>query len=350
LHLLRLATSLDRRRFEPLVVSLAPPGPVTDLLQQRGITTQSCRATHALNLAALWRLRRIMACFKPDLVHAMLFHANLATRLVCPSAGVPRTRLINEIQTVEIERTWHLVLDQLTYPWCALEIGNSPAVVEHLVDRAAIPREHLVCIPGGAETLEFENPAPANRSLWNIPQDAKLLIWVGRMDPVKRIGDLLQAMTLLPDDTRTHLLLVGDGPERPRVESHVAAAGLRERVHLAGFRRDVPALLAAADLFVLPSLTEGMPNALLEAMACGLPVVTCDVPGCRDLINHLADGLLVAPAQPQALARALAHLLSDSALAARLGARARAKIRREYTSSACLAKYLKLYEDLLAKT
>ena len=348
LHLHRLVRSLDRSRFEPLVVSLSKPGPVTELLADDGVPTDTCRAAHALDLGALWRLRRIMLRFRPDLVHALLFHANMATRLVGPLAGVPGRRIINEIQTVEIERTWHLVLDQLTHSLCRCEIGNSPAVVNHLVQRGGLPPEHLVCITGGIDPRRFQGLAPAQRSEWNIPAEAKLLLWVGRMDPVKRLGDLLEAFAQLTLEPPPHLLLVGDGPERDRVETQVSQRGLDKRVHLIGFRTDVPALLAAADVFALPSLTEGLPNALLEAMATGLPVVACAVPGCTDLIDNLINGLLVPPACPQALAGALARLLDDPALASRLGQAARRKVLREYTQAACHQGYLALYERILS--
>ena len=347
LHLHRLVTSLDRSRFDPLVVSLSPPGAVSELLERDGVPTAACGAAHALDLTALWRLGRIIRRFRPDLVHALLFHANIATRLVAPPAGVPRRRIINEIQTVEIERTWHLVVDQLTHPLCRCEIGNSPAVVEHLVRRGGIPREHLVCIPGGIDPRRFTDVTPADRSEWNIPPHAKLILWVGRMDPVKRLGDLVEAFSRLNVNAPLHLLLVGDGPERARVEAQIRRPGLEQRVHLPGFRSDVPALLAAADLFAFPSLTEGLPNALLEAMASGLPVVAGAVPGCAELIDNLINGLLVAPASPEALARGITRLLDDAVLASRLGRAARAKVLDSYTQAACHRRYTALYEQAL---
>jgi glycosyltransferase involved in cell wall biosynthesis len=349
LHLHRLATSLDRTRFDPLVVSLAPPGPVSAMLEADGVPTRACGARGSLEVAALWRLRRIIRRFRPDLIHALLFHANIAARLVGRLAGVPRDRVITEIQTVEIERPWHLVVDQLTHGLCRCQVGNSPAVIDHLVQRAALPREFLICIPGGVDPARFQDVAPADRAAWEIAPPAKLLIWVGRMDPVKGLDYLLDALPLLPADPPTHLLLVGDGPERPRAEARAERLGLRHRVHFTGFRQDIPALLAAADLFVFPSLTEGMPNALLEAMAAGLPVVACDVPGCHDLIDNQVNGLLVPPRSARALAAAVAQLLADPALARRLGRAARRTVMRSHSQDICHANYAALYGRILGR-
>ena len=104
LHLFRLVTHLDRQRFDPRVVSLGRPGPVREMLEQRGVPTSTCDAGHALDFLALWRLRRIVRGFAPDLIHALLFHANIAARLVGPAAGVSPARIINEIQTVEMDQ------------------------------------------------------------------------------------------------------------------------------------------------------------------------------------------------------------------------------------------------------
>jgi glycosyltransferase involved in cell wall biosynthesis len=348
LHLHRLVTSLDRTRFDPLVVSLAAPGPVSAMLEADGIPTRACGARGPLDLIALWRLCRLIRRCQPDLIHALLFHANIAARLVGRLAGFPGERIITEIQTVEIERPWHLILDQLTHGLCHCQIGNSPAVIDHLVRRAALPREFLVYIPGGVDPARHQNVIPADRFSWEIPPPAKLLIWVGRMDPVKGLDHLLEALALLPADPSTHLLLVGDGPERSPTKARADRLGLSHRVHFTGFREDIPALLAAADLFVFPSLTEGMPNALLEAMAAGLPVVACDVPGCRDLIDNQLNGCLVPPGSPPAMAAALAHLLADPLLARRLGQEARRTVLRDYSQELCHANYADLYDQILA--
>lgn len=349
LHLHRLATQLDPSEFEPLVLSLAPPGPVTDLLERDRVPTASCLARGPLDLRALLRLRRIIKRFDPHLVHSLLFHANIAMRLVGPLAGIPSRLIINEIQTVEIQRRWHLAVDHLTHTLCRLQVGNSIAVVNHLCQQAGIPHEHLLHIPGGIDATLYDRPRPVQRSQLHVPDRAPLILWVGRMDPVKRLNDLLHALHGIRLDPPPHLVLVGDGPERHAIDTLASQLRLRQRVHQIGFRSDVPALLATADAFALPSLTEGMPNALLEAMASRLPVVACDIPACREVIRHGIDGLLVAPASPQQLSGALRTALNDKACAQRLGQAARARVLSLFSQQASHQRYLQLYRAVLAK-
>lgn len=349
LHLHRLATQLDPSEFEPLVLSLAPPGPVADLLERDGVPTASCLARGPLDFPALLRLRRIIKRFDPHLVHSLLFHANIAMRLVGPLAGIPVRLLINEIQTVEIHRRWHLAVDHLTHTLCRLQVGNSTAVVHHLCQQAGIPPEHLLHIPGGIDVTLYDRPQPIPRSQLRVPHGAPLILWVGRMDPVKRLNDLLHALRTINLHPPPHLVLVGDGPERHALDTLASRLGLNQRVHQIGFRSDVPALLATADAFALPSLTEGMPNALLEAMASRLPVVACDVPACREVIRNGIEGLLVAPASPQQLSNALRTVLNDEAYAQRLGQAARARVLAAFSQHASHQRYLELYRNALAK-
>jgi glycosyltransferase involved in cell wall biosynthesis len=167
------------------------------------------------------------------------------------------------------------------------------------------------------------------------------------MDPVKGLGDLVAAMREIGARTTAHLLLVGDGPARRSTEALVRRDGLTARVHFLGERSDVPSCLRAADLFVFPSYTEGLPNALLEAMAAGLAVVTTDIPGCRDLITHEREGLLVPSGSPSAFAAAITRLLEDPALGQRLGQAARAKVQQGYGLAACCARWAGLYAACL---
>ena len=120
LHLLRVVRSLPRDGYIIKIVSLAPAGPVATDLRDAGVEVADCRARSAADLRALLRLARIVRHWHPDILHGLLFHANLAVRLVAPSAGVPIGRVICEIHTVEVDRRWHLWLDNLTCRLCRI--------------------------------------------------------------------------------------------------------------------------------------------------------------------------------------------------------------------------------------
>lgn len=347
LHLLRLATSLKDRGWPVAVVSLKTPGPVAGRLASAGVPVLTCGARRAGDWRVFERLAGHLADFAPDVVHSLLFHANLAARGAALLAGFPLHRLICELQTVEIERTWHLAVDRWAGRLGRFTIGNSQSVVAHLHARAGIPHARLRCVPGGVDVARFAAAEPLARADLGVDADTDLLLWVGRMDPIKGLDTLLAALDILRRARRVCLLLAGDGPERPAVEREGLRRDVLGALRLLGRRDDVPRLVKSADLFVFPSRTEGFPNAVLEAMAGGLAVVTTDVPGCRDLVRDGRTGRLVPPDDPAALARVVGALLDDRAARAALADRARQRVARDHTLAACHDRYVQLYREAL---
>ncbi len=348
LHVYRLATSLDGAEFDVRVACLAPPGEVSDSLDRAGVPTFACDARGPWDVRALWRMARLIRSQRPDVLHAFLFHANTVACTLSPACGLPPDRIINEIQTVEIERPWHLRLGGMTCRLCRCVVGNSPAVVEHLRQAAHIPESRLVMIPGGVDVDRFAHATPVDRASLGVPPDARLLLWTGRLDPVKGLDELIEAVALM-DDPQVFLVLAGQGAYESAVRGRAVRAGLADRVRLLGRRDDVPNLLAAADLFVFPSRTEGLPNALLEAMAARLPIVTTDVPGCRDLVADGQTGLIAPVDQPAELARRIRRLIDDADLAARLGQAAGQHAADRYSFDVTVARYAALYRGLVRR-
>lgn len=348
LHLRRLAVAMKARGHEVAVVSLAPAGPVAEMIRGDGIDVESCRGCCGWDARVLVRLARIIERRRPDLVHALLFHANVAARWSSRWAGLSKDRVICEIQTVEVERTWHLRVDRWTHRGCRFTIGNSPSVVEHLAAHARIPRDRLRLVRGGVEDRRLRTTAPIDRASLGLGESDRMLLWVGRLDPVKGLDVLLWAMRGVYGGARTHLFLAGDGPHRRPLAAQIESLGLGDRVHLLGRRDDVASLLKAADVFVFPSRTEGLPNALLEAMAAGCAIVTTDVPGCRDLIIDDGNGLLVPYGDADALRHAIDRLLTDELRATRLARRAQLDVINEWSITKMFQAYARAYDEALA--
>ncbi len=348
LHLYRLATRLPRDRYLVRVISLADQGAVGARLRQSGIPVHCCDARGTWDVRALWRLWKHLTRHPPDLVHSYLFHANLATRLICPAAGVSRDRLINEIQTVEIERPWHLVLDNLTCRWARVEVGNSRAVIDHLRRRAHIPASRLRHISAAVDLEQIERTPPASRSEFGIPDHAPLLIWVGRLDPVKGFEEMLAAMAIIAEQSQATLLLVGEGAYLENVKTLIHEHGLTQRVFLAGRRSNVYALLKMSDIFLLPSRTEGMPNALIEAMGAELPCVATDIPPCRELIVHDENGLFFRKGSHEDLAKAVLRLMRAPESARAMARRARQLVATRFDIRFLSSRWADFYESILA--
>lgn len=354
LHLFRLASHMVACGFDVTVSSLRPAGPVGDMLARSAISVRSCEGCCGLDYRVMGRLGEIIDEVNPDLVHSLLFHANQATRIAAALAGLGPSRVIAEIQTVEVERPWHLVVDRWTHRLSCLTVCNSPSVVEHLYQAAGIQQHRLRLIRGGIDLENFDRAGHSGPSValcdgalhTSVPADR--ILWVGRLDPVKGLHVLLQAMPRVITQRRAQLFLVGDGPHRHVLETLRDRLHLRDVVHFLGARTDVPSLLKCADVFVFPSRTEGLPNALLEAMAAARPIIATDVPGNRDLIVHGQSGWLVPYGDTNALAEGIVSLLSNRELAATLGRRAREIAADQWSLRRTFAEYVCLYDEVLA--
>src|SRR5262249_14084454 len=179
-----------------------------------------------------------------------------------------------------------------------------------------------------------------------IPDGAKVAGIIARLNEQKAHRYLFDALASIPDLRDVHLIVVGDGELRETLERQVAAAGMSTRVHVAGGRRDLGNLLGAMDVFVLPSLWEGLPLSLVLAMGAGLPVVTTPVGGVPEVVTHEANGLLVPPGDAAALGAALARVFADRPLRERLSREAPA-VRALFGVDRYVDQIVNLYDQLM---
>jgi len=267
------------------------------------------------NLRRLVRLRHAIRESRPDLIVSFLDTTNILCLLA--------TRTLPPIPTIVSERTdphgrppgraWEF-LRNLSYPWADCVVTQSQHALDYF---SAKIRAKGRVIPNPVFQL------PANNSFTK-EHHRLLVISLGRLHKVKGHDQLIDAFALIARDFPDwDLCIHGDGPEREALDARILAHGLEGRIHIGPNIADVGSCLRDADLFVLPSRTEGFPNALAEAMAWGLPVISFDcASGPSELIRQDQDGILVPPGDVSALAKAMARLMSDPAERIRLGARA----------------------------
>lgn len=207
---------------------------------------------------------------------------------------------------------------------------------------AGLPEGRLVSIPNGVDLAAWRREVtPATLPWLDLPErPTEVVLFVGRLARQKRVDVLLEAAARLADRRPSfRLALAGQGPLRPELEAQARSLGLRDRVAFLGVREDVLALHRAAKAFVLPSEGEGLPNALLEALAAGTPSVATEVPGTVEVARHEQEALLVPPRDPAALADALERLLDDEALRARLRAGGWARVAERYDVDRAAERY-----------
>ena len=344
--LVALATGLDRRRWHPSVACLGSEGALVEPLRAEGIETVCLDVSRRHPLRAIRRLAEAFRRLRPELVQSFLFHANIASRLAAPMAGRPW--VVGGLRVAEHQKRWHRALDRLT---SRLEVGSvcvSEGVLRFARDVGRIAPDRLAVIPNGVDPHRFDLAAPADRAALGVPPGATLALFVGRLDMQKGLPILLKAAAeVAKAEPRWHLVLAGDGPGRDVVRRAAESPDLAGRVHSIGRRDDVPSLLRAADLLVLPSLWEGMPNVVLEAMAARRAVVATAVEGTEDLVVPGATGWLVPPTDAGALARALLDAMSDPDRLRRFGEAGRARVESQFTPGGLVDAYARLWAGVL---
>jgi glycosyltransferase involved in cell wall biosynthesis len=328
------------------VAALTRLGPLEADLERAGIPVTLIGKRHKADPLALRRLVRFMTERRFDVVQTWIFAANTYGRLAARRAGVPV--VVTAEMAVDLWKGRTLLAIDRRLACCTDRVvGNSRAVVD-FYRNAGIPEDRLAMIYSG---ISDEEPPPVDRdevrASLGVPVDAPLALFVGRLAAQKRVDDLLKALDLLQHvrpDLRT--LIVGDGPLRGDLEELANAFRLGGSARFLGHRDDVPRLLAAADLLVLPSLYEGLPNVVLEAMRFRKPVVATAAPGTTEVVTDGQTGLLVPPRAPKELARAIRTLVDEPEYARRLGEAGRARVEADFRAETMVARFAELYERL----
>jgi glycosyltransferase involved in cell wall biosynthesis len=351
-----LVLGLDPERYRIDLVQLAEPplrlDPACRLPPSDGVRFEyrPVDAVYGARGRALYReLRRRVLAGEYDIVQSQHEKSDLLNALL-PRGPARIVRISNRRDTgFQKSARLRFAFRRLNprFDWL---IGPSQAVLDEVRAREGSGRARLRCLPNGVDTTRFVPLQAPDRQLHRLhaglPPRGFLIGCVARLVPVKRHADLIEAFALVADSVpEARLVLIGDGPLRAELQAQVALTGLGERVHLLGERRDIEALLPLLDTFVLASETEGMSNALLEAMACGLPTVATAVGGNPEVVEPEVTGFLVPPRAPDALAFALHALASDPSRAQRMGGLGRACVERRFSLRALIEGFEALYRE-----
>lgn len=352
--IVRLALGIDRRRFDVMVCTCVTGGPpdVLRALAEASVPVRSLNMAGPFDLRALWRLTRLLRQERIDVVHARVQRAAFYGRIAARIAGVPLV-IVNVVNMYSnhfqsqhgrwIGRILALA-DAVTLPLCDLVVANGASAAEDFLTRARFHPARVVTIPNGVDAERFApNYGRGRDTRATLGYDDRHLIvgCVSRLVPLKNIDSLIDAVALLaPRRPELRLLLVGDGVERSHLEAQAAPLG--DRVRFLGERQDIPELLRAMDMFAFPSTSEGQPNAVLEAMAAGLPVVAGEIAPLAELVTHQTTGLLV-PLTPTAFADAIDKLAADRDNAVRLGAAGRDRAVRQFSITEMIHQFERLY-------
>ncbi len=347
-----LMTHLDRKRFTVAAVTLAAP---EGSILERNLAEQGFRVDYlgkgpGLDLRMLQRIRDIVRKFRPDVIHSHLCLHYLFPALIGLHARphVATIHLPADGQYKQLLRP----LAQLAFQRNVIPVAVSQEVAQWMKQFHGI-RDCQV-IPNGIPVSDYQHPS-VSRQAWRKAHgfsDADLLfVCVARLEKQKNHAMLLKAFAhSFQSSGPGHLVLAGDGTCRQELEVQVRESRLEHKIHFLGRRSDIPELLGASDVFVLPSQNEGNPLSLMEAMAAGLPAVATAVGGVPELLEDHKSGFLVAPGNWEAMGEAMLHLLENVEIRRTMAAFAARRAVEIFSATHMAQGYMELYERSLRTT
>lgn len=355
--------SHDPREFVFSIWSLYAPPPALDpqsLIAEAGLGYQVFPMGRSfLDARVLWPLVRQLRREPPDILHCHLVRANLygpiAARLAGVRGVVCTIRGIDDYVTGPglMPRAVRLV-ERLTSVWVARYVAVSEAARQAMIGHLGLSSGKIVTILNAVDLTPFQGPrgdGAADRAELGLAPDAIVVGSVGNLLPLKNYANLVRWFKdLSASFPRAQLLIIGEGRERQTLENLVRELRLTDRVRLPGFRRDIPEVMAAMDLFAFPSLSEGLPRAVMEAMAAGLPCVALDVGGNAEAVVDGRTGFVVAPVDTPGFKAALIRLIQDGELRKKLGEAGKNRAFTLFNPKRLAAQYAELYRAVLHRS
>jgi glycosyltransferase involved in cell wall biosynthesis len=347
---------LNQERYTAKLCSLKKKAEFACRLEAEGLEVYSLNMRNEATLAGWFDSLRALVLLvlyflreRPVIVHSFLFRANIIARIAGYLSGVPV--IISSVRVMGGERDYHHFVDRLTAFMTDHFVAVSNAVKDHIVRKAHLSERKVSTIYNGiavANSNDFD--MSALMSSVGLKHGERIIMTAGRLHRQKGYDHLMQALSMVQESfPGIKLLILGDGEEEKNLKKLAHLLELTEKIVFLGLRSDVGHLLQCSELFVLPSRWEGFPNAVLEAMAAGKPVVATAVGGIPELVVDGVTGILVPPEDARALAEAIMGMLSHDERAKAMGEAGRQRVQQYFSMDAMIAKTEDLYHHLLLR-
>ena len=336
-------------RFEPMVACIHEAGPIGEEIRRTGIPFSVLGLTPGVSRPLdVLRLRDALSTWAPTIVHTFLLTGSLYGRFAAMMAGVPIV-IGTEVNIYEKKRPLHARFERWLMKGTDAVVASAGSVKDHYIAQVGADAGKIEVIYNAVDWAQLHTTMTRDefRASVGVPLDVPAAGIIARLTEQKAHRVLFEAMTD-PEVSALHLIVVGDGELRDDLRRRAEALGILGRVHFLGARRDLGNILAAADIFAMPSYWEGLPLSMVLAMGAGLPVVASRVAGIPEVVDDGVNGLLVDAGNSTQLARALATLVNDRQLRSRLGSAAKAFVLPRFGVDGYVASIATLYDRLLA--
>jgi len=341
--LLEISRRLDKEKYQLYIVSLLG-GELEDEFRAQGIMPYIINLKSKFDLSALFKLYRFFRKNKIDILHTHLYHPTIIGRVIGRLSGIKK--IINHCHYSYLyQRSFNMWLDRLTVNLASRIIVVSQASQDFCINQEGLPVDKITLIYNGV-SLDSGGDSLAGEELSRFKGEGVLIGSIGRLCWDKGYQYFLQAAKIiLQANPEARFVIIGDGPMKKELEAVSENLGLKDKVLFTGMRKDAARLLRQFDIFVLSSVNEGLPIALLEAMIQAKPVVVTNAGGCPEVVKNKENGLLVAKENPDLLARAIKTLLDDQDLAQRLAGAGQERIRDKFNGAVMVREIERIYQD-----
>jgi glycosyltransferase involved in cell wall biosynthesis len=338
-------------RFAPMVCCIHEAGPIGEEIRKTGTPVEVLGLNPGLRRPFdISRLRSYLQHAQPEIVHTFLITASLYGRLAAILARVPVV-IGTEVNIYEHKRRHHAIAERLLMAGTDRVIVSAASVRDFYIAQVHADPAKIEVIYNAVDFAQAEPTATRDevRAAIGVPANAPLAGVIARLTEQKGHRFLFDALATTPALADVHVLVIGGGELQNDLVRRAESLGLSQRIHFLGPRRDLGNLLSAMDVFVMPSLWEGLPLSLVLAMGAGVPAVATAVAGIPEVVEDGRTGLLVPPGDAAALGAALARVFSDPALRASMSRDARASVLPRFGVDKYVASVAALYDQLLNK-
>jgi glycosyltransferase involved in cell wall biosynthesis len=350
--LLEMLRHFNQRGYNITLCSFLDMGELKDEFARLGFPLKLIVRKHRFDLTILFNLYRFIRKNRFDVIQTLLFYPDVLGILMGHLAGVPL--LVSWETASHYDVFFNKLHRRLFYRFamkfvsCVVAVSNGTK--ESLISREKIPDKKIRVIRYGVDLDRFQRkPSDGIKKDLGLRGVFPVLGVVARLDYIKGHTFLIQGIgEIIKKYPRLKCVLVGEGDYRSTIERQIRELGLTEHFELLGLRSDVSELLSALDIFILPSISEGLPNVILEAMACSVPVIASRVGGIPEVIEHRENSLLVPPQNSRALSEAILTLTDDNGLRTQIGENARKRVETHFSLNLQIRQFKTLYQRNLS--
>jgi len=350
--ILNLFRGLNRDLFEPIALAIENTGAIGAEIEKAGFSVINLglnRKSHSF-IKIISELYRTFKKERPIIVHASSYYPSVYSRIAAKLAGVP-VLVSHEHVVFKKKRPKRQVISHCVSWFTDLHIAVSETVNRQVINWYKIPESKITVVYNGVDTNIFQLKLTQKDAKKRLGIDSNTFVigCVGRLDPEKRHQDLFQALKILKDKFPMQAVIVGTGRHEKVIIEQAQETDVSGIVKFLGLRRDIPEILSALDVFVLPSIQEGFSNALLEAMAMACPMVAADISENKEAVVNGETGLLFPPGDSGAMASAIEKLLANREKREAMGIAARERVKEKFTIDRHISEIEGLYKRLLRR-